>query len=158
MSFLYVGAGGSAGGVTDGGFGANNLASVPARNLLNNPFGPGSLSSRRIDPVTRDYVMGTSGSIQGMTEAQQAVELAFTEVIGKTAVNGLGNSLAEIKVIADDFVTQVQGKISAALSKAVNRGLISVQSIDVQRMGITGAYATTRWTDLSTNIQQERTI
>lgn len=158
MPFLYYGSGGSPAGVTDAGFGSVFSAPIPGKNLLANPFGPGNLQSRRIDPVKLDYVIGPTGSLLGMTRAQQAVELAFTEVLGKSAISDLGNSLATIQVITEDFVTQVRNKINSALSKAVNQGLITVQSIDVQRIGTTGAYITTRWVDLSTSQQQVKVI
>lgn len=158
MAILFYGAGSSYAGVSDAGYGDVDLAPIPPRDLLKDPFGPGNLNARRIDPTTRDYSISANGSITGMTSAQQMVELAFTSEQGSTAVLDIGNRLKTIKVISDDFVAQVNQIISSALSKAVNQGFISVDGIEVTRVGTTGASIRTRWTDLETQHQFERII
>lgn len=152
------GAGGSSAGSTDAGYGSIDTAAIPSRDLLNNPFAPGKLDSRRIDPVSKDYVMGPNGTLLGMTRAQQAVELAFTTILGSSCVSTLGNDLKSIQVISDNFETEIKAKIEQALNNAVNQGLISILGIVVQRFGKNGAYIITRWRDLSTGQEQEKLI
>jgi hypothetical protein len=157
MAFYY-GCGLSYAGSTDAGYGQTFQAPIKAPYLLNDPFGPGSLTGRRIDPVTKDYVMSTTGNLYGMTTAQQLVELAFVTVLNSSSVLGMGNDLASIRVITDSFTKDVTQLIQSALSDLVNRKIISITSITVDRFGTTGGYFITRWVDLGTQIEQVKVI
>lgn len=154
----FYGAGYSFAGTSDAGYGATFKAPIASPNLLNNPFGPGSLTGRRIDPVTKDYVMSPTGNLYGMSTAQQLVELAFTTVLNSSVVLGMGNELSSIRVITDSFVKDVTTLITSALSDLVNRQIITVTSITVDRLGVNGGYFVTRWVDLSTQIEQIKVI
>jgi len=159
MTILFYGAGGSAAGVTNGGFGVNFHAPIPAPHLFDDPFSPSHLDGRRIDPVTRDYTINPStGSIYGMTAAQQLVELAFTTVLGSSAVSGLGNDILSIQKITDSFANDVTQKIRTALSDLVNRNVITLISVTVDRVRTNGGYFVTRWIDNSTSQEQIKVI
>lgn len=155
---LLIGAGGSPAGTTDAGYGSVDAAAIPSPNLFNDPYAPRRLDSRRIDPVTRDYVMDASGSILGMTRGQQAVELALLTNLGSSCVATIGNSLSDVKVIADSFINDISAKVNQALSAAVAAGMITVVDVKVQRVGASGAFIVTRWRDLSTGQEQTRYI
>lgn len=152
------GAGGSPAGSSDAGYGSVDAAIIPSHDLLKSPNGPGRLDARRIDPVTRDYVVGSTGSLAGMTRAQQVVELAFLTLLGSSTIANIGNDLNSIATITDSFAGEVTAKITSALSFAVNTGLIEIVGIDVTRHGKTGAFIRTRWRDLSTGEEQDRVI
>jgi len=150
------GAGNSSAGNTDAGFGDINFAVIPGADVFRDPFSTKHLSSRRIDPKTRDYVINATGQILGMTRAQQFVELAMGTDKGSCVLSDVGQQLRRIQKITSNFVTQVTSEIRSALSEGVNEGLISITAITVLRTGTTGAYANIRWTDL-TNFEENET-
>lgn len=154
----FFGAGLSPAGSSDAGYGAVDIATIPAPDLFRNPYGVGNLTGRRIDPVTRDYSMSSTGNILGMTRAQQYVELVFLTNLGSSCLSSLGNDLSSIAVISDSIVTDIQSRIRDALAEGVNSGLIEIVSIDVNRFRPTGEQITTRWRDLSTGQEQKKVI
>lgn len=140
------------------GFGSPSSVPETAKNIYKEPTSGEVLGGRRIDPVTRDYVIDERGRALGQTEAQQFVYLALRTDLGSSAMLELGNRLNTVRVITDSFEREITDVITSALAIGVQRGLLSINSISVSRMGQSRLFARVRWTDLTTGREQETQI
>jgi hypothetical protein len=118
--------------------------------VLKDAYANKSHGSRRIDPVTKDYVLNEFGRIVGMDNVQQQVLLAVSMDRGSSSVRDLGNELKKIDRITDNFEHRVDSVIRSALSALVDSKQIEVQSITTTRLGNGRAFIKVAWRDLTT--------
>jgi hypothetical protein len=88
-----------------------------------NGFGQGS---RRIDPVTRDYVIAADGRAVGMQNVQHLVHMAIHTDRTSSAVRDLGNELATIKTITANFEHRILSVLTRAVQHLIDAKLIEV--------------------------------
>lgn len=145
-------------------YGPGTPAVAPALGgkTLTDPSTGQQLGSRKIDPTTGQYVIDPStGRIAGMTNAQQLVYLATRTRKGSSALQGLGQTLADIERIGAGFEKRVDTILRDAVQTLVDRGIITVDSVDVQKVktpdGRTVVFVNLRWRDVSTG-QPETTL
>lgn len=155
---MSLGVGGSSAGNSDGGIGDNDVAPIPSPNLLKDPSSSAKLNCRRIDPVTKDYVFGTTGKLLGMTSNQQKVQLALTTIVNSSVVNGLGQDFSLIQKITGNFQQDVSERVTRALSNLINTGQIDLISVTTIRVTSTGEFARIRWRDRSTLEEHTSTV
>jgi hypothetical protein len=105
--------------------------------------------SRRIDPLTKDYVLDDTGRIAGMANTHQLVLLAVSTTKGTAAMRTLGHELKKIERISANFVRRVDTTLRACVQHLVLRGLIEVvgTSVQVARPGV--GFAKLNWRDLT---------
>lgn len=105
--------------------------------------------SRKIDPVTKDYVLDDNGRILGMSDVHQLVLLAVSTTKGSSAMRQLGQEIKGIDRITTNFVRRVDTTLRAAVQHLVDKELIEVLgvTVDVVRPGVT--LARLRWRDLA---------
>lgn len=138
-------------------FGIGTPATAPPIGgvILRDPITGSSTGSRRLDPITKDYVVDEFGRILGMNDVQQLVELAVSTDRGSSAVRTLGQELKKIDRITDNFVRRVTSTFERALKPIVDAGLIEVRSITVTKDAVPGrAFAVVVWRDLTTDTEQ----
>lgn len=140
------------------GFGTPDAAPIPGGKPLRDTLTGAQLSSRKIDPRTKDYTFDAFGRIVGMTQAQQLVQLALSTDKGSSAIRNLGHELRTLTVISANFTRRVEELITQALAAIVQRGLIEIVQITVERVGKTGAFTRVRWRDTSTKSEHENRV
>jgi hypothetical protein len=115
--------------------------------------------SRRIDPLTKDYVLdATTGRIKGMNDTQQLVYMAVATTKGTSAMQSLGQELMLIQRITSNFARRVDSTLRAAVQHIVDRKLIEVvgTQVDVVRPGV--ARVLLQWRDLASGNEEETLI
>lgn len=148
------GAGLQPAGTTPAGFGAPTASSSGSNVVLPDSSTPASHGSRKIHPVTRDYVMNSDGRLEGMNNVQHLVQLAVTNA---------ALQLQEIDRLDGSFERAINSILSAALAPLAQQGLLEVLGVSVrmnEEGGLKGGQAVTtlRWRDLTTNDEVETHI
>jgi len=105
--------------------------------------------SRRIDPLTKDYVLDDTGRIAGMSNVHQLVLLAVSTTKGSAAMRTLGHDFKKIERISANFIRRVDTTLRAAVQHLTARGLIEVTgvTVEVARPGV--GFAKLQWRDLT---------
>lgn len=132
------------------GIGTASQAPIPGGSVLRDPQTGASSGSRRIDPVTRDYVVDSSGRALGMNDVQQLVEIAIQTVKYSSAMNSLGQRLGDIDVIGDNIERQVRNVLEEAVAHLTSRNLVEIVSVVVTRLHPGAIRILFRWRDLTT--------
>ena len=114
--------------------------------------------SRKIDPVTKDYVLDDNGRILGMADTKQLVLLAVATDKGTSAMRSLGQDLRSIDRITSNFTRRVDVTLRAAVQHIVDRELIEVIGTEVQVLRPGVAFARLRWRDLSTGLEDDTVV
>jgi phage baseplate assembly protein W len=117
-----------------------------------------SLGSRKIDTRTRQYVFDSYGRIVGMPDVAQLVQIALSTTKGSSVIAGLGHELSSIEDFTTSHAEQVRSTIERALGDLIKRKLVRLNSVDVQRFNQSGAVITVKWTDLTTQREEESTV
>jgi hypothetical protein len=113
----------------------------------------GSQGSRRIDPLTKDYVF-TDGQLAGMNNVQQLVYLAIANAAPE---------FQKLDKLDASFEKGVRAALTAALAPLVAQRVVEITGVQV-RMNAAGglkpgqAVTTLLWRDLTTNEEQSETI
>lgn len=140
------GAGFQPAGVSPGGFGAPTQTGLGSNVVLPDASVGGSHGSRKINPITRDYVTNEDGRLEGMNNVQHLVQLAVTNAAPQ---------LMALDRLDGGFQKGVLAILSAAVAPLVARRLISVVGVSV-RMNKSGglqpgqAVTVFKWRDLTT--------
>jgi hypothetical protein len=138
------------------GYGAPTRASSTSAKLYLDERGV-LRNAAAVDAVTGDLVRDPlTGIHRGMNSTQQQVYLAVRTIKGSSIVQRLG-ILTKVKVITDTTAQKVRSEVNTALADLVSRGLITVGTIDVQRVRATGIRVHVYWTDLTngeTNVEK----
>lgn len=151
---MPLGAGLQPAGASPAGFGAPTQTGLGSNVVLPDTSVGGSHGSRKIHPVTRDYVMNDAGRIEGMNNVQQLVQLAVTN--------------AEPQLMALDrldggFEKGILSILSTAVSSLVEQGLIEVVGVKVRMNkegGLQPGQAVTlfQWRDRTTNEERSESV
>ena len=134
------------------GIGTPSTAPEQGGKILRDLFTGETQGSRRIDPLTKDYVLDDFGRIVGMVDVQQLVLLAVSTDKGSSAVRQLGQDLKKIDRIGTNTVRRIDVTLRAAVQHLVDRDLIEVvdTKVTVVRPGV--VLANLRWRDLNTGL------
>lgn len=148
------GAGFQPAGTSPAGFGAPTQTADSATAILPDASTGGSHGSRKINPITRDYVMNADGRLEGMNNIQQLVQLAVTNAEPE---------LQRLDKLDGSFEKGVLAILSAAVAPIVAQGLIEVVGVTV-RMNESGglkpgqAVTLFKWRDRTTNEERSETV
>jgi|GEM_PF-6634426 len=126
------------------GLGTPSSAPAPSGAVLRNPDTGAQTGSRRIDPLTRDYVVDSvTGRSLAMGDVQQMVYLAIANI-----------DFSEFDVIADDFERRMRLTLEGALADLVRRKLVAIVSVETSQLHPGAARPRLRWRDLSADIER----
>jgi len=131
------------------GIGTPTTATSPGGAVLRHPEAATQTGSRRIDPVTRDYVTDENGRTLGMGDVQQLVAIAFATVKNSSAVQGLGQDLSSIESITDNVDRRVAEVIESALAHLTQRKLVELIGVTTTRLHSGALRINVRWRDLT---------
>jgi hypothetical protein len=148
------GAGLQGAGTTPAGFGAPTQNALGANAVLPDSRVGGSHGSRKINPLTGDYVMNDEGRLEGMNNLQQLVQLAIANA---------APALQEIDRLDSGFERRVLAILNAAVAPLVTQGLIEVIGVSVrmnEEGGLQPGQAVTlfRWRDRTTTEESETPV
>lgn len=144
--------------MTPAGVGTPAVGTANAGSVMRNANDGSIANARSIDPGTRQYVIDSNGRITGTTSTRQLVQLAVSTTLGSSAVKQLGNDISRIDRITDNFARRVSDVFTKALAPLVTRKLIAINSIDVQQVQGSRAYALIKWTDLSSGAEESLSL
>lgn len=152
-------------GLSPTGWGTPNLANVPAGGIMADPKTGEALGSRAIDPLTRDYIIGTnSGRIVGQSDTRHLVQMALHTVLNSSAMRGLGLDGASMRRITPDLRRRLNLAIEASVKHIVDAGLIKSLGVTEYRAGRADGFregrvfARYRWRDLRTQQEYEENV
>ena len=144
MTTPILGAGAAPAGAAIAGYGAPATIDGPGDDLL--PAGRGvSGTCAYVDPGTRDYAFDATGDLVGATSAQQLVWLA------------LAGFTAGPTMLTEQAIRVYELELRAALQPLVQRQVIAIRRIDIQRASVTPTRLATRITWLDTLSGHEQT-
>lgn len=151
---MPLGAGIQPAGASPAGFGAPTQTGLGSNVILPDSRVGGSHGSRKIHPVTRDYVMNDEGRIEGMNNVQQLVQLAVTNA---------EPALMELDKLDSSFEKGVLAILSTAVAPLVEQGLVEVVGVTVRMNkegGLKPGQAVTKfnWRDRTTNEERSETV
>lgn len=159
------GAGSQAAGSSSSGRGVAATATGLAGAFLRDTQTGESCPARKIDPLTRDYVMDDYGRLLGMSYVRQTVQLSVHTERGSAAVQAMGHRLRELQRITPGFEKVMLNVLTEAVQPLINQGLIEVVGFTAYRAGDgnnglqRGAvYGRFLWRDLTTKQEHEERI
>ena len=152
------GAGIQPAGLSPAGVGTPAIGTANAGTVMRNVTDGTIANARSIDPGTRQYVFDVNGRVTGVSSTRQLVQLAVSTTLGSSAVKQLGTDISRVDRITENFARRVSDVFSNALAPLVARKLIAINSIDVQQVQGSRAYALIKWTDLSTGLEESLPI
>jgi hypothetical protein len=141
-------------GTTPAGFGAPTQTGRGTNVVLPDMSVGGSHGSRKINPITRDYVMNDDGRIEGMNNVQQLVQLAVTNAEPE---------LMRLDRLDAGFEKGMLAILSAAVAPLVAQGLIEVVGVSVRMNeagGLKPGQAVTlfKWRDRTTSEERSESV
>jgi hypothetical protein len=150
-------------GTSSAGYGPGGTATVQGGAMLQDSTGAVTCA-RKIDPRTRDYALDTNKRLAGMDPVQQIVHLCAHTESASSAVQALGQSLRDLKVVSPNFKAAILDKLTEALRDPISRGLVEIIDFTDFRAGAAGGlqpgqvYGRLRWRDLTTGQEHTETI
>lgn len=113
----------------------------------------------KIDPLTGDYVLDENGNSVGEDSINQMVYLAFSTILNSSIINGFG---IDLNVTDYNMSTNILQRCKLAVMKAVkhltDRNVISIVSVDVNKISGTGVEIKVNWRNNSTGEINEFTF
>ncbi len=123
--------------------------------ILKDSSSGASQGSRQIDPLTKDYVLSSTGRIAGMSNTKQLVYMAVLTTKGSAAMRSLGQEIMLIERITSNFVRRVDTTLRAAVQHLVDREFIEVIGTEVAIVRPGVAKARFRWRDTASGEEDE---
>jgi hypothetical protein len=132
------------------------INSTAARVLLRPDGTRGNVA--RINVVTGDFVLGSTGEKVGWDSTSQRVYLALRTVLGSSAVQTLGIDLPTGGVITANMEQRIRNAVLAALKSLTTAGLIEVVDVVTTRVAQSGVQTVVTWRDTGTGELNTTTI
>ena len=115
-------------------------------------------SARLIDPVTKDYVMSSTGHFVGQDIVKQQVYLSLITYFDSSAQKNLGNQFFTIRMITPNIIAQCTTAVKTALSALLNNNSITLNNVTVKLNGPGQVLLNVIWTENNTSTQQTTNI
>lgn len=115
-------------------------------------------SGRKIDPGTRQYAFDSDGNPVGQDAIPQQVYLAYATVKGSSILADLGESFTEVGTIGDDFQERLTALAQAPVQYLIDQGSLELISVQVDRLGPSGAKIQVHWRDLTSGREGQVTL
>lgn len=124
-----------------------------------------SLGARKIDPVTKDYVLDANGRILGVGYVKHVVQMSLHTEEGSAVVQDMGQRLRTIERITPNIERQILATLTKAVQPLIQQGLIEVVGFTHFRAGDDrngmrrgAVYGRFLWRDLTTGEEEEEVI
>lgn len=137
------------------GFGIPDSILGPNSKLLISSNDGQAKTTRNLDPLTGQYKIDSLGRVEGTDTVPQLVMLRAKTVRGSSTIANFGQSFTSIDRIKDNIVAQVTNAVNVAMDDLVKGNLITINSVTVERFGMSGAIIVMKWTDLTTKLEQK---
>lgn len=154
---MPVGAGFSPMGVSIAGYGGVDAAPIQEQTILIDSNTGIAQNSRKVDPITGQYVYDTLDRVEGMSGIEQLVMLRAGTLIKSSAVFTLGMA-APSGVIGSSTQRKLEDDIRLAMKDLVDAKLIKIVSVSINQVPGGGGHVIRRfftWQDTSTGIEQD---
>ena len=115
-------------------------------------------SARLIDPVTKDYVMSSTGHFVGQDVVKQQVYLSLITYFDSSAQKGLGNQFFTIRMITPNIIAQCTAAVKTALATLLNNNSITLNNVNVKLNAPGQVILNVSWTENSTSTQQTTNV
>ena len=152
-------------GLSPAGFGTPATATVPEGAFLRDTKNGRSLGARKIDPVTKDYVLDDNGRILGVNYVRHVVQMSVHTERGSAVVQAMGHRLRTIDRITPNIEAQILATLTEAVSPLVTQGLIEVVGFshfvagnDLNGLNRGAVYGRFQWRDLTTGLEHQEVI
>lgn len=153
---MPIGAGLAPAGTSSAGYGVPDTAHTPVNGVLPDALTGLPQPGRLINPATGSYLFTADGRVQGVSRAQQLVQLAMSTIAGSSALPSLGHTLGQIQEKGVDLLSAVTAAVTTAFAPIVSQGLVTLNSVDVQDYTTQTpdrALILVKWTDNTTSTQ-----
>lgn len=159
------GAGTQPAGMSSAGYGEPSTATGISGAFLRDTKTGKSLGARKIDPLTRDYVLDANGRILGVGYVQHVVQMSLHTEEGSAVVQEMGHRLRTIERITPNVERQILAILTKAVQPLINQGLIEVLGFShfVAGTGVNGlprgrVHGRFSWRDLTTGQEHEEVL
>lgn len=115
-------------------------------------------TGRKIDPGTRQYAFDDAGNPVGQDTVPQLVQLAYSTVKGTSILPDLGESYTELETIGDDFQERLTALATAPVQYLIDDKRLEILSVNVDRIGPSGARISVSWRDKTTGREGQVTL
>lgn len=113
----------------------------------------------KIDPATGDYVLDEFGNSVGDDSVNQMVYLALNTILNSSTVSGFGIDLNTRDYVINETTTlQVKLAVMKAVKHLTSKNVITIVSVQVQKVTQTGLQILIQWMDNSTGEINELTF
>lgn len=130
MSTPYKGIGVSPIGAAP--FGYGSPATVENKKGLALQTNNGQGGARKIDPRTKDYVMGSNGRLEGQDAVEARVYLAIATVRNSSSVLDFGQDFTSVQLATRNVNAIMTDLVSQALTDLIVDGSITLNGVEVQ--------------------------
>jgi hypothetical protein len=115
-------------------------------------------TGRKIDPGTRQYAFDANGNPVGIDTVPQLVQLAYSTVKGSSILPDLGESYTELETIGDDFQERLTALATAPVQFLIDDKRLEILSVNIDRIGTSGARISVNWKDLTSGREGSVTL
>lgn len=144
-------------GSTNAGYGTTDPVATNGGAFLRDPTTGKTLGARRINPVTRDFVLDEHGRILGVDSVRHMVQMSIHTERGSAADTACGQRLRSLDRITPNFDKRVLAILTEALEPLVVRGMIEIVDFvgfktgnDSNGLPRGAVYGRLQWRDLTT--------
>lgn len=157
---MPTGTGFAPAGTSPSGYGVPDAGAVDINRPLPSPINGSSLTSRLINPVTKDYVYTADGRAVGQATVPHLVSIALMTALGSSAIPELGQTLSKIQEKGPNFSAQITSAIQNALAALIRAKQVQLIGVSVQEPSGNpdAGVITVQWRDLTTGIVQNSAI
>jgi len=153
----YTGAGLSYFGTSYAGYGSPATVVTTNKKILIDDYGRNG-NVRLIDPITQDYRFNDNGYAVGGDGIQQMVYLALLTLKNSSVIANFGQAFSNLKVIGDQYKSQIESEVNSALKALIDRKWIAVQKIDINRSSTNQIRIRISWINLTNDTEYTNVI
>lgn len=155
----YAGFGFAAVGSSLAGYGSITSAEVKDSKMLVDSQTNTQSNARKIDVLTRDYVLSTNGKVAGMDKISQQVYLAIATNLNSSCLKNFGLAFNQLQTLDEYTAQTVVDMVNVALNPLISQKTIEIQSIKVGRdPDFNRLVVNINWINLSNNTVQNTRV
>ncbi len=137
------------------GYGGVDAAPVQQQTILIDANSGAPQNSRKVDPITGDYVRDTFGRVQGMSGVQQLVLMRAGTLLNSSAIPGLGLP-GPSGVVGSTITQRMEDELRLSVKDLTDAGVIQIIGVSVVRDPKSHVvFRSFQWKDLTTGNEQE---
>ena len=113
-------------------FGYGSPATIENKTGLPLQTSQGQGGARKINPRTKDYVMGANGRLEGQDAIEARVYLAIATVRNSSSVLDFGQDFTSVQLATQNVNAKLNDLVSQALNDLIADSSITLNGVDVQ--------------------------